>query len=84
MLGASDNGNSNTQNFNDHVGSISMTMILGLFGSAQSIILSFPFERPMFLREYSTGTCKRDDINLLNGFYLALLFFRWSIGLFYK
>jgi hypothetical protein len=27
-----------------------------MFGSAQPIMLMFPFERPLFMREYSTGT----------------------------
>jgi ABC-type multidrug transport system permease subunit len=27
-----------------------------MFGAAQPMMLSFPFERPMFLREYGTGT----------------------------
>mmetsp|Transcript_91 Transcript_91/g.126 ORF Transcript_91/g.126 Transcript_91/m.126 type:complete len:211 (-) Transcript_91:175-807(-) len=33
-----------------------MMLILSMFGSAQPTMLQFPFERPMFLREYSTGT----------------------------
>ena len=28
-----------------------------MFGPAQSVMLAFPFERPMFMREYATGTC---------------------------
>jgi len=43
-------------NFNSHFGAIAMTLIAGMFGAAQPTMLSFPFERPMFLREYSTGT----------------------------
>lgn len=27
-----------------------------LFGLSQSVMLAFPLERPIFLREYSTGT----------------------------
>lgn len=50
--------NGKNENFNAHVGAVSMFMIFCLFGSAQSVMLSFPYERPMFLREYSTGTCK--------------------------
>eukprot|EP01038_Epipyxis_sp_PR26KG_P005004 gene5004-6989_t len=56
FLGRADRSNVNSEDFNTHVGAVSMVMILALFGSAQSILLSFPFERPMFLREYSTGT----------------------------
>lgn len=35
-----------------------MVLISGMFGQAQPVMLSFPYERPMFMREYSTGTCK--------------------------
>ncbi len=48
--------NADNTNFNSHFGAITMVMISGMFGSAQPVMLSFPFERPMFLREYSTGT----------------------------
>ena len=33
-----------------------MISISTMFGSAQPTLLQFPFERPLFLREYSTGT----------------------------
>jgi len=52
--GSKDNGD--TENFNTHVGAISMIVISALFGSGQSVLLAFPFERPMILREYATGT----------------------------
>jgi ABC-type multidrug transport system permease subunit len=32
-----------------------MVMLLSMFGSAQPALLSFPSERPVFLREYSTS-----------------------------
>lgn len=54
--GGKDDGN--TTDFNSHFGALSMTLIAGMFGAAQPVMLTFPFERPMFLREYSTGTCK--------------------------
>jgi len=47
---------SDPTNFNTHFGSITMIAISSMFGSAQPVMLMFPFERPMFLREYSTGT----------------------------
>eukprot|EP01036_Dinobryon_divergens_P026163 gene26163-34779_t len=56
FLGVGSKSNGNTSDFNNHVGGVSMLMIIGLFGSAQSVMLNFPFERPMFLREFSTGT----------------------------
>jgi ABC-type multidrug transport system ATPase subunit len=58
FLGAGGEDNGDTKNFNSHVGAVMMAMIYSMFGSAQPIMLAFPFERPMFLREYSTGTCK--------------------------
>jgi len=50
--------NADADNFNSHVGALSMTTIMAMFGTAQSILLTFPAERPMILREYATGTCK--------------------------
>ncbi|CAE7272772.1 ABCG7, partial [Symbiodinium microadriaticum] len=47
---------SNKENFNTHVGLMTMTMINAMFGSAQPTLLEFPTERPIFIREYSTGT----------------------------
>lgn len=58
FLRAAGQGNTSDDDFNAHVGGITMVIIMSLFGSAQSILLNFPYERPMFLREYSTGTCK--------------------------
>mmetsp|Transcript_28071 Transcript_28071/g.63580 ORF Transcript_28071/g.63580 Transcript_28071/m.63580 type:complete len:624 (+) Transcript_28071:148-2019(+) len=52
--GGKDNGVQ--KDFNAHVGAVSILMIFSMFGSAQPVMLQFPFERPMFLREYSTGT----------------------------
>ncbi len=58
FLNAGGQDNADNTDFNAHVGALSMVMIFTLFGSAQQIMLSFPFERPMFLREYTTGTCE--------------------------
>lgn len=58
FLGAGGKDNADTNNFNGHVGAVMMAMIYSMFGSAQPIMLAFPFERPMFMREYTTGTCK--------------------------
>jgi ABC-type multidrug transport system ATPase subunit/ABC-type multidrug transport system permease subunit len=43
-------------NFIGHFGALTMVVISSMFGSAQPVMLMFPFERPMFMREYSTGT----------------------------
>jgi ABC-type multidrug transport system ATPase subunit len=48
--------NANQNNFQAHFGVIVMTMISAMFGAAQPTLLEFPFERPMFMREYSVGT----------------------------
>lgn len=49
---------SNYDDFNSHFGALIMVMMFSLMGSAQSVLLAFPFERPMVMREYVTGTCK--------------------------
>jgi ABC-type multidrug transport system ATPase subunit/ABC-type multidrug transport system permease subunit len=43
-------------NFQSHFGSVTMIGIFSMFGSAQPTLLEFPNERPMFMREYATGT----------------------------
>lgn len=53
-------------NFGAHLGTVAILLISAMFGTAQPTMLLFPFERPLFLREYSTGTCKpRSNINIL-------------------
>ena len=56
FLNAGGKGDSSYEDFNAHVGAVSMIVISSLFGSSQPVLLSFPFERPMILREYATGT----------------------------
>eukprot|EP01034_Spumella_vulgaris_P014612 gene14612-18667_t len=58
FLGVANQNDAIADNFNGHVGAISMLMILSMFASAQPVLLTFPFERPMFLREFTTGTYK--------------------------
>jgi ABC-type multidrug transport system permease subunit len=52
--GAGDNGD--RIDMQNHFGAITMVTISSMFGSAQPVMLQFPFERPLFMREYSTGT----------------------------
>jgi len=42
--------------FYDHFGALTMVTISSMFGAAQPTLLAFPEQRPIFLREYSTGT----------------------------
>lgn len=91
FLNAGGRDNGDTTNFNSHFGAMTMVLISGMFGSAQPVMLSFPFERPMFLREYSTGTCKfsLDHWKLVcfdQRFFLSvsLSLIRWSYCLFLK
>ena len=58
FLNAGSRGNDTNDDFNTHFGAVAQVLISGMFASAQTVMLSFPFERPMFLREYSTGTCE--------------------------
>jgi ABC-type multidrug transport system ATPase subunit len=43
-------------NFSGHFGALTMVSISAMFGTAQPVMLGFPFERPMFMREYATGS----------------------------
>lgn len=56
FLDAGDQNDANPANFNAHYGIVTMLMINAMFGSAQPTLLEFPNERPVFMREYSTGT----------------------------
>lgn len=56
FLGAGAKDNSNTENFSAHFGAVTMVSIFSMFGAAQPVMLAFPFQRPLFMREYSTGT----------------------------
>ena len=58
FLGAGGKSNADSNDFDSHFGAIAMVTIAGMFGAAQPVMLAFPFERPMFMREFSTGTCK--------------------------
>jgi ABC-type multidrug transport system permease subunit len=54
--GAGDSNNADQDEISAHFGSMTMVMISAMFGSGQPTLLEFPSERPMFMREYSTGT----------------------------
>lgn len=44
-----------SQNLNSQFGALIMVIMMSMFGTAQPALLSFPQERPVFLREYSTN-----------------------------
>ena len=52
-VGASDL--SDRTNLNSSFGAMTTVMLMSMFGTAQPALLSFPEERPVFLREYSTN-----------------------------
>ena len=56
FLGAGKRNDADYSNFSSHFGALTMVSIASLFGTAQPVMLGFPFERPMFMREYSTGS----------------------------
>ena len=47
-----------TYDLQSHFGALFQTGIGAMFGNAQPLILTFPIERPVFMREYATGSCK--------------------------
>jgi hypothetical protein len=49
-------------NFQSHFGAISSILMSAMFGPAQVVLLEFPLKRPMFMREFATGTCTYMDI----------------------
>mmetsp|Transcript_20220 Transcript_20220/g.55827 ORF Transcript_20220/g.55827 Transcript_20220/m.55827 type:complete len:378 (-) Transcript_20220:318-1451(-) len=42
-------------NLQSHFGALIMVLLMSMFGTAQPALISFPTERPVFLREYSTN-----------------------------
>jgi ABC-2 type transporter len=46
---------STPSNLQSHFGGLIMVSLMSMFGTAQPALLSFPEERPVFLREYSTN-----------------------------
>ena len=48
--------NKATYDLQSHFGALFQTSIGAMFGNAQPLILTFPIERPVFMREYATGS----------------------------
>ena len=57
--------NSTMDKFAEHSGAVTLIVLFNLVGAGQGMILSLPYEIPMILREYATGTCKLSNC-LLN------------------
>lgn len=58
--GKVDNGQ--MDQFAEHSGALTLIVLFNLVGAGQGMILTLPYEIPMILREYATGTCKFIDI----------------------
>lgn len=56
FLGAGSKDNSVVQNFNAHVGAVTLVMISAMFNSALPALMEVPSERSVFSREYMSGT----------------------------
>merc|ERR1719506_567284 len=54
FLDAGRGDDADTVSINNHFGALTLVTISTMFGSAQPALLTFPAERPLFLREYST------------------------------
>ena len=81
FLNAGGRDDSDVENFNSHFGALTMITIICMFGAAQSVMLSFPFERPLFLREYVTGTYGAPAYFLGKLFFeLPLTFMQMIVG----
>lgn len=76
---------------NAHFGAIQFVYISAMFGSSSSALLTFPVERPLFLREYSNGTYGaltyfiskifvQSPMDLLKSIYTVCIIY-WLMGL---
>ena len=57
FLNAGKGDNADVNAAGSHFGAVTIVSISVMMTNAQPVMLTFPFERPMFMREYSTGTC---------------------------
>jgi ABC-type multidrug transport system ATPase subunit len=55
FFGAGNKNDMLPENLQSHFGALTFVTISAMFGNAQATLLTFPFEKPVFLREYSTG-----------------------------
>eukprot|EP00939_MAST-03C_sp_MAST-3C-sp1_P004516 g4516.t1 len=55
FLGVAGEDDTDPDNLNSHWNAITFLCISAMFGSAQPVLLQFPFERPVFIREVSAN-----------------------------
>lgn len=58
FLNAGRGDNAIPSKFSAHFGAVTLLTVSSMLRTAQATLLIFPYERPLFLREYATGTCK--------------------------
>ena len=83
--------NKNDYNLESHFGSLANLSISAMFSAVQPILLTFPIERPVFLREYSSGFysvfthfLSKTFIELFLNFiftFVMMIITYWAIGL---
>jgi ABC-type multidrug transport system ATPase subunit len=74
------------ENLQNHFGALSFAMISAMFGNAQGTLLTFPFEKPVFLREYSTGMYSATAYclsKIIAEIPLVILQCCWSVSILY-
>lgn len=59
--------------FAEHSGALTLIVLFNLIGAGQGMILTLPYEIPMILREYATGTCKFACWHLIRRYILITL-----------
>jgi len=56
FLGVGEGNSENIVKLTSHAGAVTFITVSAMFGTSQTALLTFPFERPLFLREYANGT----------------------------
>ena len=56
FLGVGSGNSENVVKLTSHAGAVTFITVSAMFGTSQTALLTFPFERPLFLREYANGT----------------------------
>ena len=56
FLGVGSGNSENVVKLTSHAGAVTFITVSAMFGTSQTALLTFPFERPLFLRESANGT----------------------------